>query len=88
MIIFDNNSFKLESEFYSFYYYSTLAYSGTVGGPGLDGGSGLWSCSLQTHDDLELGVLVDIAGSQLVEGRAGVYPDHEGHHYYLAFIDV
>ena len=52
------------------------SYSRAVRCSGLYGGSSLRSGSLQTHDDLELGTRGDITRGQLVEGGAGVYPDH------------
>ena len=46
---------------------------------GLDCSSCLWSCALQRHDDLELG-LGQVLGRDGVQGRAGVDPvvDHHG----------
>ena len=43
--------------------FSQLAYSRAVGGSGLNGSPGLWGCSLQAHDDLELSTLVDVSRS-------------------------
>ena len=48
-----------------------------VGCPRLYGGSSLWRGPLQTHDDLELSVLVDVLGAEAVEGGGSVYPVSE-----------
>ena len=48
-----------------------------VGCPRLYGGSCLWRGPLQTHNYLELSVLVDVLGAEAVEGGGSVYPVSE-----------